>query len=398
MEVLLKEQKIPTQKPKNIYNFQFVLLCLSSFLFFVSFNMIIPELPAYLTGFGGENYKGFYIGLFALAALISRPFSGKLTDNIGRVPVMIIGAVVCFICGIIYPLWQTVAGFLIIRFIHGMSTGFKPIGTSAYIADIIPTNKRGEALGILGFCTSIGMGIGPYIGSVIALEFSLEVMFYTSSMVAILSILILLGMKESLTKPVKFQWKLLRINRDEIIEPKVLPVAIIMMLSVFAFGAILTVIPDLSTGLGFENKGIFFTFFTSASLFVRIIAGRASDKYGRIIVLKSGLLILVVSLVIIGYATSKEILILGSIIFGFAAGINSPTLFAWTIDLTSTKKIGRGMSTLFIALELGIILGSFISAEIYANKEENFSLTFFFCAAVALCSFFYLQFSEKVIG
>ena len=76
---------------QKLYTPQFILLCFSYFFFAASFTMIIPELPAYLTSLGGEDYKGLIIGLFTLTAGISRPFSGKLTDTIGRVPVMIIG-------------------------------------------------------------------------------------------------------------------------------------------------------------------------------------------------------------------------------------------------------------------------------------------------------------------
>ncbi|RZK51750.1 MAG: MFS transporter, partial [Pedobacter sp.] len=96
----------------SIYNLQFGLVCLSSFLFSASFNMLIPELPAYLTSLGGAEYKGLIIALFTLTAGISRPFSGKLTDTIGRVPVMAVGSLVCFVCGFLYPVLTSIAGFL----------------------------------------------------------------------------------------------------------------------------------------------------------------------------------------------------------------------------------------------------------------------------------------------
>src|SRR5277367_4456125 len=96
----------------KVYTSQFWLLCLSSLLFFASFNMLIPELPAYLTSLGGAQHKGLIISLFTLTAMISRPFSGKLADTIGRVPVMIIGTAVCFVCSLCYPILASVAGFL----------------------------------------------------------------------------------------------------------------------------------------------------------------------------------------------------------------------------------------------------------------------------------------------
>ena len=97
-------------------------------MFFMSFNMIIPELPDYLTSLGGEDYKGLFISLFTLAAGLSRPFSGKIADRVGRIPVMIFGSVVCIVCGLLYPVLTSIAGFLFLRFFHGFSTGFKPTG------------------------------------------------------------------------------------------------------------------------------------------------------------------------------------------------------------------------------------------------------------------------------
>jgi MFS family permease len=47
--------------------------------------MMIPELSGYLSGLGGADYKGLIIALFTLTAMISRPYSGKLSDTIGRI-------------------------------------------------------------------------------------------------------------------------------------------------------------------------------------------------------------------------------------------------------------------------------------------------------------------------
>jgi MFS family permease len=74
---------------ESLFTLKFCLLCASSFFFSSSFNMLIPELPAFLSSLGGASYKGYIIALFTLTAGLSRPFSGRLTDTIGRVPVFI---------------------------------------------------------------------------------------------------------------------------------------------------------------------------------------------------------------------------------------------------------------------------------------------------------------------
>lgn len=374
----------------RIYTLQFWLLCLSSYLFFASFNMIIPELPDYLTSLGGEEYKGLIISLFTLTAMISRPFSGKLTDKVGRIPVMIIGAAVCFILGFVYPLVTTVAGFFLLRLIHGFSTGFKPTGTVAYVADIVPYNRRGEALGIASVFGTMGMASGPAIGSQVKLWFSMDVMFYTSSALAILSILVLAGMEETLSKPEKFKLSHLRISKNEVLDPSVLAPCIVMALTVFSFGMVLTIVPDLSAHLGLENKGVYFTVFTVASLAVRILAGKASDKHGRERVLMVSTLLYAAGMFVTGLSHNVTMLLTGAVLFGLGTGMNSPTIFAWTADLSEEKNRGKAMATVFIALELGIMLGALASGWIYGNESDNFLITFWTGGFFALIAFTFL--------
>ena len=267
--------------------------------------MIIPELPAYLTSLGGEAYKGFIIALFTLSAGLSRPFSGKLADKIGRIPVMMIGASVCFLVGMLYPLLSFISGFLFLRFAHGFSTGFTPTGASAYVADIVPYQKRGEAMGLFSLFGSMGMAAGPAIGGFLATLFPLETVFYVSSFTAIFSILILLRLKETLPNKERISLKMFRLTRDEIIEKRVLVPSVILFLCVFSFGVVLTIIPDFSTHLGIENKGLFFGVFTLSSLVIRLVAGKTSDRYGRVPVMRAASATLVCAMAFIAFAETK---------------------------------------------------------------------------------------------
>lgn len=352
--------------------------------------MIIPELPAFLESIGGGDYKGYIISIFALTAGLSRPFSGKLADTIGRVPVMIIGVVVCVIVGFIYPMTTSVIGFLVIRFLHGFSTGFKPTGTAAYVADVVPFNRRGEAMGILGISGSIGMAAGPALGGFISVEFGNNAMFYSSSVAAMLSILVLIGMKETVENPQKFRFSLLVIPRKEVIESKVIAPSLIMMLTAFPFGIILTLIPDFSDHLGLENKGIWFAVLTISSVLTRFFAGKASDRYGRVLVLKISTFLLAISLLFLAYASTLEYFFAAAFFVGIAVGMNSPTIFAWTADLSDPNHKGRAMSTMFIALEIGIGVGALVSGWVYQNSTENLKAAFIPGAFTSLFAFILL--------
>ncbi|NEM98190.1 MFS transporter [Pontibacter burrus] len=379
----------------KVYGLQFGLLCLSSFLFFASFNMIIPELPDYLTSLGGAEYKGLIISLFTLTAGLSRPFSGQLADKVGRIPVMVVGGAVCILCGFLYPVTGSVAAFLLLRFVHGFSTGFTPTGTAAYVADIIPVQRRGEATGLLGLCGSLGMAAGPAVGGAIANQFSLDVMFYTSSLAAFLSVAVVARMKETVQDTHRFRMGLLRISRSELFEPRVIAPSVVLFFTVFSFGIILTVVPDFSEHLGVRNKGLFFMSFTLASLAIRFVAGRVSDKYGRVIVLRVSSLVLLLAMVALGMASNVTELLLAGVLFGVGQGMNSPTVFAWTIDLSHEAHRGRAMATMYIAMEAGIGIGALCSGWLYNNNADNFRMVFWSGAAVTLLALLYLLFFVK---
>ncbi|HAA16630.1 MAG TPA: MFS transporter [Cytophagales bacterium] len=379
----------PTQR---VYTRQFWLLCASGFLFFASFNLIVPALPDHLESMGGGQYIGLIIAVFTVTAGISRPFSGKLTDQWGRLPVMIFGVVVCVIAGFLYPMAGTVLSFLAVRLLHGFSTGFKPTATSAFVGDIVPSHRRGEALGFLSTFGSIGMGLGPYFGPLIAEAWGINAMFITSSVLAALSVLILLGMKETLPSAQRFHRHMIKINRREIITPEAWPPAIVMGLTIFTFGVVLTLAPDFTLSLGFPEaqKGIFFTLFTFSSLVVRFVSGKASDRWGRVIMLRLGMWVLVAGVVLFATATGITQFVIGSMLIGFAVGNNQPALFAWTIDRTPDHLRGRGLATVYILLEIGVGAGALIAGWLFANQLENMTVALLSPVPLVLLAFVYL--------
>ena len=377
-------------KQERIYSNQFWLLCLSALLFFASFNMIIPELPEFLTKLGGADYKGLIISLFTLTAMISRPFSGKLADRLGRKPVIIFGGIVCLVCSLFYPWLTTLYGFFILRIFHGFSTGFSPTGVSAYVSDVIPAERRGEAMGFIGTAGALGMACGPAIGGGVANQLGLNWMFYLSSFFALIAIVITLSVKETLKERHPVSFALLKIHKKDLFEPLVIAPCLVMVLGAYAYGAVYTLLPDFGQHVGIHNKGLVFTFLTVASLLVRLIAGKASDIYGRVPVLKITVALIMASMLLIGFADRSWMLILGISLYGLAQGSTSPTLLAWATDLSLDEHRGRGIASLYISMELGIGLGAFVSGWVYGNSPTNFLPCFSICSVLSLGAFIYL--------
>ncbi len=360
--------------------------------------MLIPELPDYLSSLGGSDYKGLIISLFTLTAGLSRPFSGKLTDKIGRIPVMAFGSLVCFVCGFMYPLVTTVMPFLLLRFVHGFSTGFKPTGTAAYIADIVPADRRGESMGIHGLVGSLGMAFGPALGSWIALTFSMNTLFYCSSAFSLLSILILVNMKETLGSEVKekFSVSALKIGREDIFDRSVFPVFIVVFFTSFAFGTVATLTPDLSKSIGLANKGFFFLIYTLASLLIRFVAGKWSDRNGRVPVLVLGTVVQIFAMLFTAFSFNVYIFSIAAILYGIAMGILSPITQAWTVDLCDEANRGRAIATMYIALESGIGVGAFFPTMIYQNNTANLPYAFLISVFFSLIALVYLlQYKKK---
>ncbi len=361
------------------------------FLFMMSFNLILPELNQFITDLGGKEYKGWIITLFTISAAISRPFSGKLSDTIGRKKVMNIGILVCFIVSLLYPLSFSIWFFLVLRFLHGFSAGFLPTGATALVTDILPSDKRGQAMGIWGTFISIGIGFGQLAGSWIYMNFGMNNLFMVAAGIAVISGILIQYVRETLENKQKFEPKLLKVNWQDVFEPSVLPAAIVMFLTATSSGIIFVLTPDMSSFIGIENKGYFFGIYVVSTIVIRLFTSSLSDKIGRRKTLILGVSILIISMLLIGFANSLLIYTIAAIVFGLATGISSPTLFAWTADLSHKDRRGVGAGTMFIALEFGIMFGSLSTIFTYKNTLSSVPYAFLVGVLLAVIALIYLM-------
>lgn len=375
---------------KSIYSLQFVMLCLSSLFFSSSFSMIIPELPSYLASLGGGQYKGLIVSLFTLTAALSRPFSGKLTDLLGRVPMMFIGSAVCLACAFLYPVFSTVYGFLLLRLGHGFSTGFRPTAALAYAADISPENRRGEALSLHGLSFSLGMCLAPSAGGMLTKAYGVDTMFYCSAFLAFLSTVIAVNLKETLSVKQRFGKNMFYMKWSDILYKSVLPAGIITFLSYTAHGLIQTLIPDWSVHLGMHNKGFFFTVFSGASILVRYTAGKISDRKGRVNVIIAGLIVKAAGLLVISLGRDVTVLLSGAAVYGIGAGLISAAVGAWTIDLSEPQYRGKAIATMYVCMELGIGLGALIGGTYYQGEILRIPAIIRFDMLLILLGIFYI--------
>jgi MFS family permease len=369
-------------------------------IFFASFNLLIPENNDYLASLGGADYKWLILGLWTLSAAITRPISGKIADNISRKSVMYIGVLISIAVAFTYPFLATVSGFLILRFLHGFSTGFHPTGVTALVADIIPKGKRGEAMGIFGITITLGFNLGVGMGSVVKSAFEMNGLFIVCGLLGIVSFLLIFTVEEdkeivrqnAREKGYTSLWDKMIPKWDEVIGKEVVHPAVIMFLYASITGMYFLVVPDFSSYLGIQNKGLFFFLSLPIVIITRFVSGKFVDRIGAEKNIVAGLSVLILACLATGTAGSATHFLLSTFLFGFGTAIISPAIMAWTADMSNPVYKGRGMGTMFIMLELGFFFGNFYGQLFYDNKVENIQYAYYFAALIATLAVIYMLF------
>ena len=375
----------------------FWLLCLSTLIFMLSFNLILPELNEFLALMGEGTEKWAVLVPWTLSAMLLRPLSGKMADVVGRKFVINFGIIINILAALFYPYAILLSTFFILRLFHGFCAGFQPTGSSALAADLIPEKIRGEAMGIFSISISLGFGFGWILSSPIKASFGIEGLFYAVSIAGIISLLLMMPIKETQVRRSDFKVKDIIPKFEEILSKHVFVPTAIMLLITICTGFYILLIPDMTTYLKIENKGWFFFMHMLSSLIVRYLAGRVSDRIGRRKALTMGVAIFAVATALMTWVDGIGLFLFCGILYGIGTGVISPTLMAWTTDLSNPKYKGRGLATMWMGLEFGLLVGSFLGMELYQNKPENFallfSIAFFILAAIVV---YLLTFGRKV--
>ena len=140
-------------------------LWLAVFLFYLSFQLLVPVVPLYAVRLGASDVQlGLLTGLFAGTAMLLRPVVGQLTDSLGRRPLILLGSTIFAAAPLGYAAAGGLAALLALRVLHGSGMGFGQTAASVAAADLAPIARRGEALGVFGLASTFGIMLGPYAG------------------------------------------------------------------------------------------------------------------------------------------------------------------------------------------------------------------------------------------
>ncbi|MEI7957492.1 MAG: MFS transporter [Verrucomicrobiota bacterium] len=176
------------------------LIFLTVFIDLVGFGIVIPVLPLYAKHFGAsEMTNGWLVGIYSAMQFLATPLLGKLSDRVGRRPVLLVSLLGTAVGFFIMGGARTLAWLFIARVIDGISGG--NISTAqAYIADVTKPEERSRAMGMIGAAFGLGFIFGPAIGGVLA-QFSISAPFYfAGALAAVNAVLVYLRLPESLAR------------------------------------------------------------------------------------------------------------------------------------------------------------------------------------------------------
>ena len=145
-----------------------VVLLVVIYLMIAGFGLVIPLLPFFAKAFDAEPWAiTAMFSAFSLGQFISEPFWGRLSDRIGRKPVMVITMAGVGLTYVAFAFAPTIWAAFAIRFVNGLFAG--NISTlQGALADITPPEKRAGRMGIMSAAFSAGFSTGPAIGGLLA--------------------------------------------------------------------------------------------------------------------------------------------------------------------------------------------------------------------------------------
>jgi MFS transporter, DHA1 family, multidrug resistance protein len=333
------------------------------FLVMVGFGIIIPVIPFYAEELGASPTElGLLMAVYSFMQLLFAPIWGRVSDRIGRKPVMMIGilglAISFFLMAFSSQLWMLFAA----RIIGGMLSAANMPTAMAYVADITSAEDRGKGMGIIGAATGLGFIFGPAIGGVFS-EMSLTIPFYLAGTSSIITFfLVLLVLKESLS-PEQRKNKAAKEKQSMIQQAFKGSASILFFLQLFislslsGLEATYAYFAADAAGLGAVELGYIFMIMGLAQAVIQGgLVGRLTKKFGEGFVIQLGIIVSAIGFGLILLTSNFATAALFLTIFGIGNGLIRPGVSSL---LTKTSGSGHGSATGLLSSfdSLGRIIG-----------------------------------------
>ncbi|UOQ95389.1 MFS transporter [Halobacillus shinanisalinarum] len=379
-----------------IWTKSFLSISLIHFIVFITFYTLLTTLPIYvMENLGGSGAQGgLLVTMMLVAAIVVRPFSGKLLENIGKKRALYF-SVILFAATTFLYMWITqYEALLALRFFHGLSFGVLTTATGAIAADVIPPERRGEGLGYFAMAMNLAVVVGPFIGLTLLQFTSFYMLFFTLSISMVIGVICsyMVHVPNQLEQsPLPARNKL---SIHDLFEVKAIPIALISSLVAFAYSGIISFISVYANSLGLAAaSSYFFLVFAFVMILSRPYLGRTFDVKGPNFVILPCLLIFAIGLVSLSFIQSAWGLLVSAGLIGLGYGSLLPSFQTMAIQATSDHRSGHATATFFTLYDTGIAIGSYVLGLLIAFA--SFSTLYIFCAVIVMIVFGLLFFQQS---
>lgn len=351
-----------------------LILFLIVFVDLVGFGIVLPLLPLYANTFGATGTAiAVLVVSYALSQFLLAPLWGKLSDRIGRRPVLLIGLLGSAASYILFAFAGSLWMLLLSRVLAGVAGANVPVA-QAYIADVTPQEKRASGMGLLGAAFGLGFVFGPALGGLLAPISPAAPGLVAAGLCAVNALLAFVFLPESLSREARMaraesrsQGGLAGLSalRDVVQSPDFATVLVLSFLVTAAFSVIHPIFPlfaDLRFGLDARGVGWLFAFLGLISALMQGVVVRALvPRIGEDGLVRLVALPFLLGFLALAWAPSLWVLALGlaglAIGFGGALPCIVSLLSRSAPDQLQGSALGIGQSVSSLARVAGPMLG-----------------------------------------
>ncbi|PRP96501.1 major facilitator superfamily transporter [Enhygromyxa salina] len=354
----------------------FVFAWIANFMHSVGFHSYV-HWPGWLEGRGaGEVLIGVLVAVMAVAAILARPFVGRMMDTRGRKLVMIVGGLIHVASSALYLVvdavpgagWGAIAG---VRVVHGFAQAamFSVLFTVA--ADLVPASRRAHGIALFGVSGMIPMAVGGLLGDFVIVDGDYRPLFVVSGACALAGLLVSLPLPETRRGGPS------RSFFAAAAAPELRPlwfVGCCFAMGLAAYFVFLKTYLLEAPKLG--TMGMFFTTYAIAAVLLRVFFGWVPERFGLNRVLIPSLLMGALGLGLIACATGEIHLISAAILCGVGHGFAFPIISALVVMRAGPDERGSAIALFTALFDLGVLFGGplFGICAKYAGYPATFAL------------------------
>lgn len=279
------------------------------FINLVGFGLVVPLLPFFAQSLKAEAWQiTLMFSAYSLGQFFAEPFWGRLSDRIGRKPVLLMtliaNALGYLMLAFVPNIWLAIA----VRLFTGLGAG--NISTvQGYVADVTPPEQRAGRMGLIGAAFGLGFIVGPGLGGLLTqpqlgrLGYQLPI-FLAATLAAVAAVGVVVFLRESRAKadpaaPHPAFLAGLKDARDNAVVSRVLVVTLIYMAGFSAMESVFGLWSESRYQWGAREVGLSFMIVGIVSTLNQgFFAGRLARRFGESRVLATGMLLFGTSLVL----------------------------------------------------------------------------------------------------